>query len=77
MVGSGGPGHSDQDPDAERCTVILGQEVASEVPWEADQAQAGAELRRCLPSAPCGHPPTGLPALAGKELTSRLLSVNV
>lgn len=41
------------------------------------QAFARADLRRRLPSAPCGHPPTGLPAPAGKELTSRLLSVNV
>lgn len=56
---------------------FLGKRWHLRVPWEAEQAQAGAELRRCLPSAPCGHPPTGLPALAGKELTSRLLSVNV
>lgn len=56
---------------------FLGKRWHLSVLWEADQAQAGVELRRCLPSAPCGHPPTGLPALAGKELTSRLLSVNV
>lgn len=87
MEGAGGPGTLTEIPMAPCCTETRGQEVvASErvLPRrEASQAQVGAELRRRLffcstPPPPHACPaPAASPALAGKELTSRLLSVNV
>lgn len=74
----GQPGHSDQDPDAECYTETHGQEAASPGPAEAPGSGGGRNEAPPFPLLPVAtHSSLGLPALAGKELTSRLLSVNV
>ena len=65
-MGSGGPGHSDQDPDAERCTVILGQEVASEGPVGGRPGSGGGGTQ-ALPSLCSLWPPAYRPPSSGRE----------